>query len=104
MPWVVQQHEVQIVRVQVGKRCLHLAQSGVEAMVARVQLCGEEQSGAWNAAVVYGLSYQVLSIPLRSLKHHVAVRLHALNQLGGEGVMMMDRGVVCEGGGADRGR
>ena len=72
-------------------------------MVARVQLCGKEQSGAWNAAVVYGLSYQVLSIPLRSLKHHVAVRLHALNQLGGKGVMMMDRGVICEGGGEEIG-
>ena len=40
-------------------------------MVSRVQLCGEEQSAAWDAAVMDGLSYQVLSVPFRCLKQQV---------------------------------
>ena len=64
----MQQHEVQPVCAQIGKGCLHLPESGIEAMVSRVQLCCQEQSVAWDAAVLDGLSYQVLSVPLRSLK------------------------------------
>ena len=33
-----------------------------------MQLCGEEEGASWDAAVVNSLSYQVLSVPLRSLK------------------------------------
>lgn len=54
-------------------------------MVSRMQLCGEEQSATWDAAILSGLSNHILSVPFRSLKQHVADVFLPMRQLGHSG-------------------